>query len=136
MIKGFKEFILRGNVVDLAVAVVIGAAFGTIVTAFTDKIVNPIIASLGGADAGGLGFSLRSSTAALKESTFLDFAVITAAINFLIIAGVIYLVLVVPMNKLAERRKRGEAPVEAVPTEDVVLLKEIRDLLARNSNAS
>jgi large conductance mechanosensitive channel len=132
MIKGFKDFILRGNVIDLAVAVVIGAAFATIVTAFTDKIVNPIIASLGGANANGLGFSIRGGKLATK--TFVDIgAVITAAINFVIVAAVIYLVLVVPMNKLAERRKRGEAPVESVPTEDIVLLKEIRDLLAARS---
>lgn len=131
MIKGFKDFIMRGNVVDLAVAVVIGAAFGTIVTAFTEKIVNPIIASFGGSNVNGFGKSIRSDTPELAKSTFVDFgAVISAAINFLIIAAVVYLLLVVPMNKLNERRKRGEAPVEAAPTEDVVLLKEIRDLLA------
>lgn len=135
MIKGFRDFILRGNVVDLAVAVVIGAAFATVVTAFTEKIINPIIASLGSADAGGLGFSIRGGK--LAEKTFIDFgAVITAAINFVIVAAVIYLLFVVPMNKLNERRKRGEAPVEAVPTEDVVLLREIRDLLADRSTQS
>ena len=134
MIKGFREFILRGNVVDLAVAVVIGAAFGAIVTSFTDKIVNPIIASLGGSGAAdGLGFRIRGA----NPKTFVDFgAVITAAVNFLIIAAVIYLILVLPMNKLAERRKRGEAPVEAVPTEDVVLLREIRDLLGRDTGTT
>jgi large conductance mechanosensitive channel len=134
MIKGFREFILRGNVVDLAVAVVIGAAFGAIVTSFTGNIVNPIIASLGGSGAAdGLGFRIRSA----NPKTLVDFgAVITAAVNFLIIAAVIYLILVLPMNKLAERRKRGEAPVEAVPTEDVVLLRQIRDLLVRDNSTN
>lgn len=130
MLKGFKDFILRGNVIDLAVAVVIGAAFGAIVTAFTDKIIQPMIASLGSTDVGGLGFSIRSGTPELAKATFVDFgAVVTAAINFLIVALVIYLVLIVPMNKLAERRKRGEEPEPEAPAEDVLLLTEIRDLL-------
>lgn len=127
MIKGFKDFIMRGNVIDLAVAVVIGAAFGAIVTAFTDNIINPIIASLGGSNVKGLAKQLVDG----NEKSVVDFgAVISAGINFLIVAAVVYFILVMPMNKLAERRKRGEEPVEASPTEDVVLLKEIRDLLA------
>ena len=133
MIKGFRDFIMRGNVVDLAVAVVIGAAFGSVVGAFTDNIINPIIAALGGDNVNGLATQLVAG----NDKTVVDFgAVITAAINFVMIAAVIYLVLVVPMNKLAERRKRGETPAEEVPTEDVALLREIRDLLARNSSAS
>lgn len=127
MIKGFKDFIMRGNVIDLAVAVVIGAAFGSIVTAFTDNVVNPIIASFGGSNVNGLAVQLADK----NEKSIVDFGkVISAGINFLIVAAVVYFILVLPMNKLAERRKRGEAPVEASPTEDVVLLKEIRDLLA------
>ena len=130
---GFKKFILRGNVVDLAVAVVIGAAFGSVVSAFTDNIINPIIAALGGDNVNGLATQL----VAKNNKTIVDFgAVITAAINFVMIAAVIYLVLVVPMNKMAERRKRGETPAEEVPTEDVALLREIRDLLAQNSPTS
>lgn len=133
MIKGFRDFILRGNVVDLAVAVVIGAAFGSVVSAFTDNIINPIIAALGGDNVNGLATQL----VAKNNKTIVDFgAVITAAINFVMIAAVIYLVLVVPMNKMAERRKRGETPAEEVPTEDVALLREIRDLLAQNSPTS
>ena len=133
MIKGFRDFIMRGNVVDLAVAVVIGAAFGSVVGAFTDNIINPIIAALGGDNVNGLATQLVAG----NDKTVVDFgAVITAAINFVMIAAVIYLVLVVPMNKLAERRKRGETPAEEVPAEDVALLREIRDLLARSSSAS
>ena len=133
MIKGFRDFIMRGNVVDLAVAVVIAVAFGSVVGAFTDNIINPIIAALGGDNVNGLATQLVAG----NDKTVVDFgAVITAAINFVMIAAVIYLVLVVPMNKLAERRKRGETPAEEVPTEDVALLREIRDLLARNSSAS
>ena len=127
MIKGFKDFILRGNVVDLAVAVVIGAAFAKVVSAFTDNIINPLLASVGGANPGdALGFPLRGD----NPKTFVDFGqVIAAAINFLIVAAVIYFLIVVPMNLLLERRRRGEEPEPAAPPEDVVLLKEIRDLL-------
>ncbi len=125
MLKGFKDFILRGNVVDLAVAVVIGAAFATIVTAFTDKIIKPLINAITPADSPGLGVTIVAG----KASTYVDFAaLITAAINFLIVAAVIYFVIVLPVNTIKERRKRGEDPGQAEPTQ-VELLAEIRDLL-------
>ncbi|RSZ61259.1 large conductance mechanosensitive channel protein MscL [Corynebacterium hylobatis] len=129
MLQGFKEFIMRGNVVDLAVAVVIGGAFTAIVTAFSDHLINPLIAALGGSDVSGLGFAIIPG----NDSTFLDFgAVITAAINFLIIAAVIYFVIITPMNKLNElmsaRLGVKEDEEEPAPT-DVELLTEIRDLL-------
>jgi len=127
MIKGFKDFILRGNVVDLAVAVVIGAAFATVVKAFTDNIVSPLLAALGGGTQGhSLGFNIRSG----NDKTHVDFGnLISAAINFLIVAAVIYFFIIVPMNLLLERRRRGEEPEPASPPEDIVLLQEIRDLL-------
>jgi large conductance mechanosensitive channel len=134
MIKGFKDFLLRGNVIDLAVAVVIGTAFAAVVTTITDNLVQPFIAALGSPDVGAFGFSLRDSTAALKESTLIDVgAIITALINFIVVAAVVYFVFVAPVNRLMEARKRGEeAPVDATP-EDILLLQEIRDLLrARN----
>ncbi len=134
MIKGFKDFLLRGNVIDLAVAVVIGTAFASVVTTITDNLVQPFIAALGSPDVGAFGFSLRDSTAALKASTLIDVgAIITAIINFIIVAAVVYFVFVAPVNRLMEARKRGEeAPVDATP-EDILLLQEIRDLLrARN----
>ena len=125
MLKGFKDFILRGNVVDLAVAVVIGAAFATIVTAFTDSIIKPLINAITPASSPGLGVTLIAG----KDSTYVDFAaVITAAINFVIVAAVIYFAIVLPVNVIQERRRRGEETGPTEPTE-VELLAEIRDLL-------
>ncbi|GAA5142626.1 large conductance mechanosensitive channel protein MscL [Pseudonocardia adelaidensis] len=125
MFKGFKDFILRGNVVDLAVAVVIGAAFGTIVTSFTQRILQPLINAITPPESPGFGVQVVPG----KESTYVDVAsVISAAINFLIVAAVVYFLIVLPLNHLKERRKRGEetGPAEAT---DVELLTEIRDLL-------
>ena len=130
MIQGFKNFIMRGNVVDLAVAVVIGAAFTQVVTAFTNNIINPLIAVFGGSNVNGLAWQILGS----NPKTVIDFgAVITAVINFLIVAAVVYFLVVVPMNVLAERRKRGEEPEPKAPAEDIVLLQEIRDLLRQRA---
>jgi large conductance mechanosensitive channel len=130
VLQGFKDFILRGNVVELAVAVVIGGAFTALVTVFGEAVINPLIAVIGGPDATGLGFQILAD----NEATFVDIgAVITAIIAFLITAAVVYFAVVVPMNKLAERRKAQldlEPEPEEVPA-DVALLTEIRDLLAR-----
>ena len=131
MLRGFKDFILRGNVVDLAVAVVIGAAFATIVTAFTDSIIKPLINAITPASSPGLGVTLIAG----KDSTYVDFAaVITAAINFVIVAAVIYFAIVLPVNVIQERRRRGEEAGPAEPTE-VELLAEIRDLLRAQSGS-
>lgn len=130
MLKGFKDFLMRGNVVDLAVAVVIGTAFTAIVTAFTTSLIKPLIASLGSTETRGLGFEIRPG----KEDTYLDFSnVINAAINFVIVAAVVYFVLVLPIQKIQERRKRGEEPGPAEPT-DVEVLIEIRELLRAQRN--
>ena len=130
MLKGFKDFILRGNVVDLAVAVVIGAAFAALVSVFADAIIAPLIAVLGGPDATGLGFEILDG----NEATFVDIgAVVTAIITFVLTAAVVYFVVVVPMNTYQERRKArlGVVPEpEDVPA-DVALLTEIRNLLAQ-----
>lgn len=135
MLKGFKDFILRGNVIELAVAVVIGTAFTAIVTAFSDHIVNPLIASIGGADVSGLGFHVIAS----NEATFIDIgAVITAAINFLIIAAIVYFILVAPMNKLNETlaKRKGVTEEEETPASiEAELLTEIRDLLKSQKSA-
>ena len=126
MLQGFKGFLLRGNVVDLAVAVVIGAAFATVITSFTAGVIDPLIASAGGGDSPGLGFFVREG----NEATFVDFGgIITALINFLIVAAVIYFVVVVPIQTLMERRKRGQEAEVVATTEDIALLQEIRDLL-------
>ncbi|TNC23694.1 large-conductance mechanosensitive channel protein MscL [Amycolatopsis alkalitolerans] len=126
MLKGFKDFLMRGNVVDLAVAVVIGTAFTAIVTAFTNGLIKPLINAIGGTDAAkGLGFNVLSG----NDSTFLDFGgVINAAVNFVLIAAVVYFIIVLPVKKIQDRRKHGEEAGPAEPT-DVELLTEIRDLL-------
>jgi large conductance mechanosensitive channel len=126
MIKGFKNFLLRGNVIDLAVAVVIGTAFTAIVTAFTSSIIQPLINSITPPTSPGLGFTIISG----KDATYVDIAaVITAVLNFLIVAAVVYFVIVVPVNLIKERRKRGEEAGPPEPTE-IELLVQIRDLLA------
>jgi large conductance mechanosensitive channel len=104
MFKGFREFIMRGNVIDLAVAVVIGAAFGAVVKAFVDNILTPIIAAIfGKPDFSNLVFTVNGS--AFRYGLFIN-----ALISFLLVAAAIYFVVVLPMNKLAERRARGADP--------------------------
>lgn len=127
MLKGFKEFILRGNVIDLAVAVVIGAAFNTVVDRVVSSLINPII---------GMVFNADSLDSAMKLSLpgggAIEFgALLGAIINFLIIAAVVYFVFVVPMNKFRK------PVVEEEPTgpSEQELLTEIRDLL-RAQNAT
>jgi large conductance mechanosensitive channel len=126
VLKGFKDFLLRGNVVELAVAVVIGVAFNAVVTAFTDNIINPIIAAMGGANIHGLAFQIVPDN---PQSVVNIGKVLTAIINFLLIATAVYFLFVLPFKVIEERRKRGEEPGPSEPT-DVELLKEIRDLLA------
>ena len=100
MLKGFKDFLLRGNVVDLAVAVVVGAAFTAIVTAFTTNIINPLVAAVGGSNELGWGIEILSGNSA----TFINLgAVVTAIINFIIIAAVVYFVLILPVNTAKKR---------------------------------
>jgi large conductance mechanosensitive channel len=131
VIKGFKDFVLRGNVIDLAVAVVVGAAFTAIVTAFSTGIIEPLINAVTPATSRGFGVQLVAG----KENTYLDLAaVVSATLNFLIVAAVVYFVIVFPLNTLKERRKRGEEPGPAEPT-DVELLAEIRDLLREQRRA-
>lgn len=130
MFKGFKDFLMRGNVVDLAVAVVIGSAFTAIVTAFTNGLIKPLISTIGGTEAAnGLGYQIFEN----NKATFLNFGdVINAAINFVLVAAVVYFVIVLPVKHLQERRKRGQEPGPSEPT-DVELLIEIRDLLRAQS---
>ena len=131
MIKGFKDFLLRGNVVDLAVAVVIGVAFGLVVSAFTDKVVKPLIDAITPTNSPGLGFTVIPG----KDTTYVDVAaVIPAVINFVLVALVVYFVIVLPMNMIKARRERGEEPGPAGPT-DVELLTEIRDLLRQQQRS-
>lgn len=127
MIKGFKDFLLRGNVVDLAVAVVIGIAFGAVVTAFTKDFIGGLIGAIGGSpNFDRAGFTVNDSPIILGST-------INAIINFVIVAAVVYFLVVVPVNLLMERRKRGEEAEVKAPSEDILLLQEIRDLLRQRS---
>lgn len=122
MLKGFRDFVLRGNIIDLAVAVVIGTAFTALVTSVTSALLQPLInLFLGGGTSGGI---------VEVDGQEFDFgAVINAAITFLITAAVVYFLVVVPTQKILERLQRGEeAPPAAVP-EDLIVLREIRDAL-------
>jgi large conductance mechanosensitive channel len=106
MLKGFKEFVLRGNVLDLAIAVVIGGAFGTVVTALVKDLITPLI----GAVAGKPDFSAWVITVNGAEFLIGDF--LNAVIAFLMIAAAVYFFVVAPMNALIARRRRGEAPAD------------------------
>ncbi len=104
MLKGFKDFLLRGNVVDLAVAVVIGAAFGAVVSAFVKDLLTPLIAAIvGKPDFSGLTFAVNNSKFQYGEF-------INAIVAFLLVATVVYFAIVVPMKAVMERMKPKEAP--------------------------
>jgi large conductance mechanosensitive channel len=104
MLKGFKQFILRGNVLDLAVAVVIGGAFGAVVTALVKDLITPLIAAIvGKPDFSAIQFEINGSK-------FLIGDFINAIISFLLIAAAIYFFVIVPVNALTARMRRGEAP--------------------------
>ncbi|HEX6390833.1 MAG TPA: large conductance mechanosensitive channel protein MscL [Solirubrobacteraceae bacterium] len=118
MLKGFRDFLMRGNVVDLAVAVVIGAAFGAVVSAFANDLIGGLIAEVGGVP----DFSKEGIGKVIYGTT------VTALINFVIVAAVVYFVVVVPMQRIAARR--GVEEESPAPSDEVVLLTEIRDLLA------
>jgi large conductance mechanosensitive channel len=104
MLKGFKDFLMRGNVVDLAVAVVIGGAFGAVVAALVKDLLTPLIAAI----VGKPDFSAISLT--VNGSKFLIGDFINALVSFVLVAAAVYFFVVTPMNMLAERRKRGEVP--------------------------
>jgi large conductance mechanosensitive channel len=132
VIKGFKEFILRGNVIDLAVAVVIGAAFTLVVNAIVAGIINPLIALVFQAESlDQVGPTLVGVSG--NEVFFPLGAIVGAIINFLAVAVVVYFVFVYPMNRMKERAeaRRGVdgADEDALPTEQELLVQ-IRDLLA------
>ena len=119
----FKEFILRGNVMDMAVGVIIGGAFAGLVTALTDDVINPMINGIGGAKVGG-AFKIYGG----QYIKYGDF--ITAIINFLIMAFVLFFILKA-VNKLVAVGKKKEETAEVVKTDEVLLLEEIRDLLKK-----
>ena len=121
--KEFREFVLRGNVVDLAIAVVLGAAFGAVVTSFVSNIVTPLLAAIGGKP------DFASLTFAVGKGVFRYGAFLNALLSFLIIAAVIFFFVVKPVYALLARAKHSEEDEPLSPAADVVLLTEIRDLL-------
>jgi large conductance mechanosensitive channel len=138
MLKEFKEFIAKGNVLDLAVGIIIGAAFSGIVDSFVKDIINPIIGMFGGANFDNMFLVLKGPAGAYKTideaqkagAVTLNYgAFIGHVLQFLIVAWVIFLIV-----KAANRfKKETPAPAPAAPPEDVVLLTQIRDLLAKKA---
>ncbi|MGU9978689.1 large conductance mechanosensitive channel protein MscL [Phreatobacter sp. HK31-P] len=136
MLKEFREFALKGNVVDLAVGVIIGAAFGRIVESIVGDLFMPILGAIGGFDFTNYFLALSSSVTATnlvdaqKQGAVIAYGrFITIAINFMIIAAVMFMV-VKGMNRM-KRQAAAEAVAPAAPPADVVLLTEIRDLLKK-----
>jgi large conductance mechanosensitive channel len=123
MLKGFKDFIMRGNVVDLAVGIVIGAAFTAVVASFTNAFLKPTIQLVSG------GQGVQAGAFKVRGIPFDWASFINACITFLITAAALYFLVVLPLNKLAERRARGEEPPPSAPSEEIKLLTEIRDAL-------
>ena len=123
MLKGFKEFIMRGNLVELAVAFIMATAFTAVVTATVGMIMDLI------GKAGGTPDFSSYNPGGVSVGVW-----ITSIISFLILAAVVYFFIVLPYNKLQERRARGQEPEPEAPAEDIALLTEIRDLLARQSD--
>jgi len=124
MLEDFKKFLFRGNVIDLAVAVIIGAAFTGIVTAISTGLITPLVGMIFSKDFTEMYFTINGSR-------FLYGLVIDAAISFLAVAAVLFFVVVKPAQAMAARRARGEATDDTpTPSDEALLLTEIRDLLA------
>jgi large conductance mechanosensitive channel len=123
MLKGFKEFLLRGNVIDLSIAVVVGAAFTGIVTQLTKSFIQPLIQVVAGGGIHGGAFIIHG--VAFDWASFIN-----AIFNFLIIGATLYFLIVLPLNRIIALRHHEEnQSTPESPTEDVALLREIRDLL-------
>jgi large conductance mechanosensitive channel len=125
VLRGFKDFVMRGNLVELAVAFIIGGAFATVVTSFTAVILSLIAKVTGGKNPDMTSF---------KPGDIPIGAFLTAAIAFLILAAVVYFLVVTPYNRLQARMSRGEEA--APPAPEIALLTEIRDLLADRTGTS
>ena len=131
MLSGFKTFIARGNVVDLAVGVVMGAAFGLVVSGLVESFINPLIAWLvGKPNFDSLMFSLPPLIG--EEPTVFQYGkILTAIANFFLVSLAIYIFIIIPMNKLTASLKKEEVEAPpAPPSEEILLLREIRDSLA------
>ncbi|AEH08881.1 large conductance mechanosensitive channel protein MscL [Candidatus Frankia meridionalis] len=132
-LKGFKEFLTRGNIVDLAVAVVIGTAFTAVVTSLVKNLITPLIAAIGGQpDFSALTFTVNGSR--FNYGSFVN-----DVVSFVIVTAVIYFLIVLPLAKANAFRKRNGLAAEPEPTpvsDDIRLLTEIRDLLASSAAAT
>lgn len=136
MLKGFKEFIMRGNVIDLAVAVVIGAAFTGIVTALVTGVLNPALGALFNAEDLSKVWIVGIPTLSGGVAKLAFGALVAAVIQFILVAAAVYFALVVPINylkKRAEEKRQAGASDAEVPPDELQLLAEIRDLLAKGS---
>jgi large conductance mechanosensitive channel len=126
MLKGFKAFLVRGSVVDLAVAVVIGAAFGAVVSSLVSDLLTPLIAAIAGKpDFSALTFTVNGST--FRYGHFIN-----VVLSFVFISAAVYFVVVLPLQKLSERAERGAPEAASKKPEEVQLLAQIRDLLERS----
>lgn len=131
MIAGFKKFIVQGNAVDLAVGVVIGAAFKGIVDALVGSVINPLIGAIFGKPNldDVLTLTFNKGKADMAEIKF--GVVLTQAINFLLIAAAVYFLIVMPINALNERRKRGQATEEVEPTNEEKMVQLLEQIAAK-----
>jgi len=136
MLKGFKQFILRGNVIDLAVAVVIGAAFTNVVNALVNSVFNPALGALFNAETLNEALPVTIPTTSGGEATMYFGAVIGAVIQFLLVALVVYFAIIVPINYLsklsfAKKNEEPDSHKTPPPPTELELLADIRDLLAK-----
>lgn len=135
MLKGFKQFILRGNVIDLAVAVVIGAAFTNVVNALVNNVFNPALGALFNAESLNEALPVTIPTTSGGTATMYFGAVIGAVIQFLLVALVVYFAIIVPINYLSKlsfkKKEEGVVDEKPAPPTELELLTDIRDLLAK-----
>lgn len=133
--QGFKDFISRGNAIELAVGVVVGAAFTSVVSALQDAFINPLIGWIFGKpnldNLWNIGPYTWNEEIAADATPIQVGVILNALLQFLITAAAIYFLIVLPLNALAARRKQGVEDEPAAPAEDILLLQEIRDLLSQ-----
>ncbi|WP_368397206.1 large conductance mechanosensitive channel protein MscL [Streptomyces sclerotialus] len=143
VLQGFKEFLMRGNVIELAVAVVVGAAFTNIVNAVVKGVINPIVGALGSQNLDHYKTCLSSTCHPDKAGEFTDGiyilwgSVLSAALTFLITAAVVYFLMILPINKW-KARQEAKKPVDETPADptEVELLMQIRDALVSRRDGS
>jgi large conductance mechanosensitive channel len=126
VLKEFRNFLLRGNLIELAVALIMGIAFGAVVKSLVDNLITPIIGMIGGVDFSSEKFTINGSV--FRYGQFIN-----DVIYFVLVAAAVFFVIVKPVNMLMERSRRPESDVPATPTQEELLI-EIRDLLARQAS--